>query len=241
VAAGALAEVVTEEVASNLEEVAQGVRRLNPQNIGLVLGGIGVGFVVGFYFGHRWNKEKIKAEVFKQSEEEVQKIREVYAARHKPTVEEVVEQRGYSTAVVEEEPPRPLKPPVPVSAPPVVVYEGGKDKDRDWDYETELAGRVPGQAYIIHQDEFEEEKPEYDQVEYTYWAGDDVLTGEDNRPVPHADMVVGQDNLKFGHGSNDIDVVYIRNETLSLEIEITRSPLSYEERVLGHDRNDESD
>jgi hypothetical protein len=232
---------VTEEVATNLEEVAQGVRRLNTQAIGWGLGGLAVGAAIGFYFGHRWNKEKIKSEAFKQSEEEVEKIREIYAARNKPSVEDVVESKGYSTAVTEEEHPRPTRPPVPVSAPPVVIFEGGKDRNQNWDYEAEMAERIPGQAYVINQDEFEEEKLNHDKVEYTYWAGDDVLTGEDTRPLPHPDMVVGKNNLKFGHGSDDIDVVYVRNDTLSLDMVITRSPLSYEQEVLGLDRNDESD
>ena len=32
-----------------------------------------MGAAVGFYFGYRWNREKIKAEAFKESEEEIDK------------------------------------------------------------------------------------------------------------------------------------------------------------------------
>jgi hypothetical protein len=60
----------------------------------------------------------------------------------------------------------------------------------------------------------------------------------DDTPVPHADMVVGQGNLRWGHGSEDENLVYIRNERLEMEIEITRVPRSYEEEVLGHNGNE---
>lgn len=235
-------EGVVEEVATNLEEVAEATRKINTSAVGYVLGGMVIGAALGFYWGYRFNKEKIRAEAFKESAEEVEKIREAYQARQKPSVEELVEERGYSTAVEVEEPPRPTRAPVPVQeplrAPPVVTYDGGKSKDDGWDYALELRARDPEVPYIIHQDEFNESEAGYSKVTYTYYAGDDVLCDEDGRPLPHAQEVVGKDNLRFGHGSDDIDVVFVRNQKLELEMEICRSPASYEEEVLGLDRND---
>ena len=51
-------EVVAEEVASNLEELAQATRRINVNSVTFFLGGLTVGAAVGFYFGHKWNKEE---------------------------------------------------------------------------------------------------------------------------------------------------------------------------------------
>jgi hypothetical protein len=238
------ADALIEEVAQNLEEAAEATRRIDTRSVGFFLGGVGIGVVVGFVVGYRWNKEKIKAEAFKQSEIEVAKIREVYqqrivAAQPKPSVDEVIEEKGYSP--VEEE--RPTKPPVPVtpaSAPPVVIYDGGKSKDRDWNFPEELSKRSPDHPYIIHQDEFMQDESAYSKTIYTYYAGDDTLVDTDGHPLPHADLVVGQDNLKFGHGTDDIDVVYVRNEKLELEMEICRSAERYDEAVLGLD-SDESE
>ena len=71
-------EQVVEEVAENLEEAAEVTRQQSiPELSDFLVGGFAVGVAVGFYFGHRWNKEKIRAEAFKKSEEEVEKIREV--------------------------------------------------------------------------------------------------------------------------------------------------------------------
>jgi hypothetical protein len=237
-------EAVADEVATNLEEVAQVTRRINGTNVGYLLAGLAVGVTVGFYFGHRWNREKIKAEIFKDSEEEVEKIREVYqqktvAATPKPSVEEVIEEKGY-TVIGEEN--RPLKPPVPMTiltppdSPPVKVEN---KIENVWIYTNELAARNPEEPYVIHIEEFQGNELGYSQVTYTYYAGDDTLVGEDERPLPHADMIVGQTNLKWGHGSHNDDVVFVRNDKLQLDMEICRVPTSYEEEVLGlsHDES----
>jgi hypothetical protein len=248
-------EGVVEEVATNLEEVAEVTRRIDTRGVGFFLGGFVVGASVGFYFGRRWNREKLRLEAFKDSQAEVEKIREVYrdgsrtvVVQEKPSVEEVIEKRGYSTNAergIDESPARPLRAPVPVQpthvkAPPVVIYEGGKDKNDNWNYPHELAQRSPDEPYVIHQDEFSNNESGYEHTTYTYYAGDDVLVDTDGTPVPHGDLVVGQDNLKWGHGADDIDVVFVRNDRLNLEIEICRSPKSYEEEILGLDRNDET-
>lgn len=230
-------EAVAEEVATNLEEVAEVTRRINGSSAGFFLGGVVVGAGVGFYFGRRWNREKIKAQAFQEAEEEIAEMREMYRAREvarmqKPDVEEIIEKQGYSTKERPLPAPVPISPvpvhPAPVAAPPVM--DG-------WDYASELAQRSPEQPYVIHKDEFGESEL-YSQTSYIYYSVDDVLTDTDRTPVPHGDLVVGQDNLKWGHGSEDRDTVFIRNERMELEIEITRVPQSYEEEVLGITRND---
>jgi hypothetical protein len=238
-------DVVVDEVADNLEEMAEATRRINTNSVGFFLGGAIVGFAVGVYFGRRWNKEKIRAEAFAQSEEEIEQIRSEYrqkivAASPKPSVEEIVEERGYD---------RPLPAPVPglvdpdyVSAPPVVTYDGGKDKDEGWDYQKEQAARTEREPYVIHQNEFMANDTEYEQVVYTYYAEDDVLVDEGNgHPLPHADLIVGVNNLRFGHGSDDIDVVFVRNEERELEMQICRKAASYEEEFLVGQTRDPDD
>jgi hypothetical protein len=235
------ASALTEEIATNLEEVAEATRKINTRGVGVFLGGLGVGLVLGFYAGYRFNREKIKAEMFIESQEEIKKIREMYAMRptftEKPDLEEVIEERGYTTPPVPPAPPkpkktskRPTKPSVPVKDIPVLIPE--------WDYAKEIEGRTSAEPYVIHQDEFKNSETGYNQVTYTYYAGDDVLVGEDERPLPHADQIVGQTNLKFGYGTDHVDVVFVRNDHLELEMEICRTPKSYEEEVLGLDSHD---
>lgn len=241
-------EAVVEEVATNLEEVATATRRLNASGIGYFVGGVAVGVAVGVYLGLRWQKEKIRAEAFAESEIEVAKIREAYLARDKPDLEEIVEERGYghSERIEPEEiqnlqSVRPLPPPVPGIVEPhprageIVEPQPRED---DWDWDSELRHRDPEVPYVIHQNEFMHDENGYEHRAYTYYSVDDVMCDDDDEPVPHADMIVGQDNLKFGHGTDDPDVVFIRNQNIEIEIEICRVYKSYEEEVLGHDRNE---
>lgn len=239
-------ETVTEEVAANLEEVAEATRRINATSASWFVGGAIVGGVIGFYLGYKFNKEKIRAEAFRESEQEVEKIRELYqqkvvAATPKPDLEDIVEEQGYATE-------RPLKPVVPVQEAPVHIEKVDRIElhldQQPWDYQKEMAARVKGEPYVIHQDEFMENTPGYERVVYTYYAGDDVLVDEETgHPLPHADIIVGRNNLKFGHGTDDEDVVFVRNDERELQMEICRTNDSYEEKVLGlensHDDDDE--
>lgn len=244
-AAGALAEEVVEEVATNLEEVAAATRRLDARAIGFFGLGLGLGLGVGFYFGHKWNKEKLRLEAFKESEAEVEAIRETYRRKEmvleKPRLEQVIEEQGYSTKVDR------LPAPVPIIETPTTLVEvpeeavdetpedTSKNKDLGWSYPTELANRSPNTPYVIHQDEFFNSEHGYEKVVYTYFDGDDVLADDDNQPLLDGASIVGGDNLKWGHGADNFNVVYVRNDKLELEMEICRDPRSWEATFGGLD------
>ena len=112
------------------------------------------------------------------------------------------------------------------------------DHDDDWNYEKETMTRTPGEPYVIHVDEFQGDEMGYDsQSTLTYYEKDGILTDEQNVPIYNPHQVVGE--LKFGHGSNDPNVVYIRNEKMKAEYEVLRDPSSYELEVLGYDAEEE--
>lgn len=248
-------EQIVERVAENFEEAAVVTRRLNTQAIGLGVAGLGVGIAIGFFFGRRWNKEKIRAEAFKKSEEEVEKIREWYQERAessvkiveaKPPLEDVVEERIHSTpppTVVE----RPTRPPVPVQEPPVLPrrdftpsgiakrhVEREKDKNENWDWGVEVSKRSNLHPYIIHQDEYAQKEEGYERETLTYYAVDAVLTDEDEQKIDNPDETVGLDNLgNFGHGADDYHVLYIRNDRLESDYEVCLVAASYAETVQG--------
>lgn len=260
-------ERVAENVAENLEGAADVTRKLNTQGIGWGFVGLGVGVVVGFYFGRRWNREKIRAEVFKQSEKEIEAIRRFYQEKSeavkivqtKPDLDEVVEEKGYVEPVPPApsivQPPRPTQPPVPVQEPPVLPrrdftpggvakrhVEREKDKNEHWDYGLELQHRTNTHPYIIHQDEHAHNEEGYTQETLTYYAVDAVLTDEDEQPIDLPDATVGLENLsKFGHGSDDYHVVYIRNDALETDYEVCLLAASYAETVQGQSNDSTAD
>lgn len=101
----------------------------------------------------------------------------------------------------------------------------------DWDYEKEVDSRTETAPYILHQEEFFADEKNYTQSSLTYFAGDDIMADEDESPVYNYKSVTGE--LKFGHGSGDPNVVYIRNDERRAEYEISRVDGLYSEEVLG--------
>lgn len=105
----------------------------------------------------------------------------------------------------------------------------------EWDWHKEKRGRSPLRPYVIHLDE-REGNDEYDRLTFTYFAEDDVLCDETDDVLDKDDRerLVGEANLdKFGHGSGDPTVVYIRNDQQKAIYEVCLSPRSYEEEVVG--------
>ncbi len=108
-----------------------------------------------------------------------------------------------------------------------------------WDYDEELARRTEDRPYIIHRDEFWAEEKNYDQSTLTYYAGDDVLTDQDEKPIPG--YISGTGPLEFGHGSGDREVVYIRNDMRGAEYEVLRVDGSYALEILGVSLEEDSE
>jgi hypothetical protein len=115
--------------------------------------------------------------------------------------------------------------------PDEVVVEGS---DPHFNYAVELPRRSKEYPYVIHVDEFLACEKDYDQVSITYYEGDDILADEKDVPIPKPDEIVGESNLlRFGHGSKDNRVVYVRNEILELEFEILHRDGKFSREVLG--------
>ncbi|WKW86845.1 hypothetical protein SEA_CONLEY_59 [Gordonia phage Conley] len=95
------------------------------------------------------------------------------------------------------------------------------------------AVRTPGRPYIITVTEFTDNELGYGQNAISYYAGDHVLADERDQPIPNIDGVVGERNLRFGDGSGDANVVFVRNEALQVDFEICQSLGTYAEEVLG--------
>lgn len=114
------------------------------------------------------------------------------------------------------------------------VFEMADPGTDEFDYETEERNRSEDTPYVISHDEFMASEKDYQQVSLTYYEGDDVLADEKDQVIDDEDAVVGSHNLlRFGQGSKDNNIVYIRNDRLTLEFEVVRSQNKYVEQVLG--------
>jgi hypothetical protein len=111
--------------------------------------------------------------------------------------------------------------------------------DDGWSYEEEQKDRTPDAPYVIHRDEFFNRETGYHQNTLQWYVGDKILCDENDVPIYAPEKVVGQ--LRFGHGSGDPNVVYVRNEKLSAEYEIVRNEGLYQIEVLGIEVEEQAD
>lgn len=100
-------------------------------------------------------------------------------------------------------------------------------------FQEEVARRNHDKPYIISKDEYFENDGGYIQAQYTYYEGDGVITDSNDEPLDVYEVIVGENNLKFGHLSEDPRVVYIRNEKYECDIEVEKRDGSYGEEVQG--------
>lgn len=123
----------------------------------------------------------------------------------------------------------------------VNVFLASKPAEEYFDYATEIQNRSSDAPYIITEDEFMENSVEYSQSSLTYYAGDAVLADDRDQEIPLVDEVVGKKNLeRFGHGSGDALIVFVRNEAMEADFEIALSDGKYAHEVLGFQHSEMS-
>jgi hypothetical protein len=114
-----------------------------------------------------------------------------------------------------------------------VFTEGRPTVIDNWDAEAEEAQRNPAFPYVISHEEFMENNFEHSQTQLTYYDGDDVLAEADGSLILDTEKVVGDTLDRFGDGSRDANIVYVRNEVTESDYEVVRSSGSYADEVMG--------
>lgn len=105
----------------------------------------------------------------------------------------------------------------------------------DFDYRDEVAARTEEAPYIISEEEFLENQYEHRQFKLTYFAGDGFLIDHNDEIIHDIDGFIGENNLRFGHRSNDNRIVYIRSHVLDLDFQVALSSGNYAQEVAGFD------
>lgn len=124
---------------------------------------------------------------------------------------------------------------IPEQSPPDDDPDEEEDQ-RIYEYESisrEYSGSNK-RPYVIPLDSFTDEMIGYDKITLGYYEDDDVLVDDNEDMIDDVDYVIGHDALdRFGDGSEDDDVVYIRNERTGADYEVIRHHKSYQTEVLG--------
>lgn len=112
------------------------------------------------------------------------------------------------------------------------IFEENEAEDA---YTREIESRDWDGPYIISDEDFNENSPEHEQSMLTYYA-DGVLADEKDEVVELIGKTVGIENLeRFGHFSGNTEIVYVRNDKLSMDFEIHRDQTEYAVTVGGQD------
>lgn len=211
------------------------------------------GWTGSFYF----NKMRLRAYYEEISNREIQEAKSFYTLLNKSgpdndSPEKVLERLHGSDAVeaLKTYKGHPVEAPVFTEeelqveeAPPVTVVNNifikdGVPDNEAFDYDAEVAQRSTDAPYIISHDEYYQNETDYDQATLTYFEGDDVVADDRDQPLPDPEVTVGDENLaRFGHGSKDNNIVYVRNDELEVDFEILRSNGKYAKEVLGFDED----
>lgn len=187
--------------------------------------------------------------------EEIAEAKRFYAALHKTGDFASPEKVVRNTYIVNTEPSLPDRSEefaAPDEAAKALLTYQGRPTHTSHDHETQrnvfddaakytdltnedIADRDPELPYIISIEEYMDgDDLNHQQVGLTYYADDDVLADERDLPVDDRKRTVGDEALnKFGHGSQDSRIVYVRNERIAVDFEITLHDGNYAEIVHG--------
>jgi hypothetical protein len=116
---------------------------------------------------------------------------------------------------------------------PVVIRQSEREERQ-----AELAAtpeRDRSQPYVISHEEFFEEQLAYSKLSITYYVADETLADDKDGVIPNTHATVGPGfTTKFGQLSGDPNVLFVRNERIEVDFEITKDQRSYTEVVLGY-------
>lgn len=102
-----------------------------------------------------------------------------------------------------------------------------------------ISARTADTPYVISAEEYLQNDPEFEQLEMTWYAGDNILCDDKDKPVENINLYVGDDNLqKFGLASQNISLVFVRNERLRMDFEVSYSDGTYKHEVMGLSHSD---
>lgn len=241
-AAEELTEEAVEAIAEATEEIVVNLTRIKVSYAALgAAAGLAAGVVAGYAITRVIMGQHMTDQVNAAVEEVYANLRRHFEAKeqarlaeeNKPPLselQEIVEERGYAPTGEGEE----------------VEVQNAFDQDEPqpepvdpWNQIVEQQNRGPIHPYIIHQDEHMANDDDYTQVTLTYFMGDDVLADERDTVIAEPDAIVGLGNLQqFGHGSNDPNIVYIRNPRLEVDYEVIRSEGTFAQEVHGFSGDD---
>lgn len=113
-------------------------------------------------------------------------------------------------------------------------YVEATDEDDEQPPAEDDAATGETEPYVITEERFAEEMLDHDKLSWTYYAGDDVLADENDEVIDEIEGTVGWGNLDMKYTTlAHPHQVFVRNERLGIDYEITITYESYKTVVMG--------
>jgi hypothetical protein len=128
----------------------------------------------------------------------------------------LIAEHGYGGGVIEEEAPR------------FKMYDRTTDNFNPADEE-----RSEEEPYVVSIAEWSNDEEDFDKITVRYFEEDTTLVEELRSETLPLESVGESNLLRFGVGSQDESIVYVRNEMLKIDFEVIRDEGSYTATVLG--------
>lgn len=134
----------------------------------------------------------------------------------KLSASQLISDQGYGSGVINEEAPR------------FKMYDRTIDNFNPANEE-----RSEEEPYVVSISEWSNDEEDFDKITVRYFEEDDTVVEELRSETLPIESVGAANLLRFGVGSQDESIVYVRNEHLKIDFEIIRDEGSYTEQVLG--------
>lgn len=241
--ADAIVETTTDIVEAAVEH-AEAVEVIIRNNPIVVASAFLAGITAGAYVSHILTKKHMALRYEAILENEIEKAHEYYKSRNAETFVENV------SVIVQNEEPEAKKAEGIMGKAGYVAYHNVSKSAEDvptekvvevitFDYEEEERKRSSGLPYIIDMETYMTNEDDNDQLTLVYYDEDEVLSDDADEIVHTKNELIGTGNLRFGYGSEDPKIVYIRNEQIATDYEVVLFENSYTKEVLGlHDEED---
>jgi hypothetical protein len=130
------------------------------------------------------------------------------------------------------EPKKKTKPQVPITD-----YVGFQKRAKVLDGKKlieEEVEKLIDKGYVISLEDFSDTHDEYAKVQLSYYEDDEVVVDDKDSILSSPEDFLGFQALTmFGKDSEDPDIVFVRNDTISTDYEIVRLHTAYSSAVLG--------
>lgn len=215
----------------------------------------GIGFGIGIFAGERIGRKKIQKKEEKEPEmtstmpEKEVSDQSTHPKYNAWTPEELAKQAGYyadpSKADDDEEEPDDFDKDVAEMELYLSSFEHPMDDDEEpessFPFEHKVENEEGKEPYAINFEDFYRNGSGFDQSYLMYYEEDEVLCDESESIVEESDKVLGEGWYgRFGDNEDDPDTIYIRNERMKTDYEVSRIKNAYSRVVMGMEDNDDN-